>query len=253
MKFKKIRQILFVTITVINMLCIVVFGLGAIAVLYANYSSSSEGTIRFLDYSIYVTESQAEGSTFSSNTAVIVQNIDPSELTNGDLIICRELGNNGFFYPVSRIFVRATEEKPLTATVRIPEETDTLDINRDDILGKQIASSNLLGSFINHLKDPQQQRQLLLFFAGGGVILCVLLGFLYWISKWHERKIEYPKAMEKPSIDLFGMIEEQENVEFSDLPSNEIIEEKESGIEVPLSGFVKHSESQETKEEVSMK
>lgn len=244
MKLKKLRQILFGILTTINIVLIVLLCLAAAVVIYASHSAESGETPQFLGYSIYVTETEAEGS---PNTAVITQQKDPRELSYGDEIICREFSADGSFYPISCTFIRASDETPLTATVKRDGDITSIDINRDDILGQRVASSVLLGNIINALKNSENQKHALLIFGGGGIILCLLLSFFYWVLRHRQHKKECPAPIEGKSVDLFGLIEEQEGVNLSVLPDSS--DKAEEEIPVALDGW-KNQQSLPTQKEI---
>lgn len=224
MKFKKVRQLFFGFLTVINSILIVLLCLAAAVIIYARQSAASGETLQFFGYSVYVTSAD-------TSAAVVIQQKDPRELSYGAEIICRELSTDGTFYPISCTFLRASDETPLTATVLRHGDTEPIDINRDDILGQRVASSVLLGNAITALKNPENQKHALLLFGGGGVILCLLLGFIFWVLHRRHHKKECPAPIERKQVDLSGLIEEQEDVKLSVQP---IITDKKAEEAIPL-------------------
>lgn len=221
--------------TVTGVLCglaifaMVVLSVCAAFLLYAVSHSSGQGLSLF-GYTLFLNDRNTPLEGYSPGAAVVVQDIPHSSLQPGDYIVCRDIDIDNQFYPVIRILFAYDPKYPLTVTVETIGEGQILTVNRDDIIGKCVFSSSLLGKVLGKLQN-EEQRAGLLGIALGGIGLLFTINFLWYLFLRHRAKKKAARFLPPGEpVDILSLVEpeeaELEYVEPPAKPTNELFDEK---------------------------
>lgn len=209
MKFKRVKQC-FTGILAAVLILLTLSACAFSAFLWVGTANSQSGkSLQTLGYSVFLADESGFSGAFPPGSAVVVQRVAHEQLTAGDLVVCMELGTDGQYYPVTRLFSEFDENSPLSITVETLGDSEILTINRDDVVGKCIFSSQLLGTILSFFRNSEGSFSLpLILFVGClAVFFLCLIGYLILT---HRTKKQILSAWETKGDDLIMLVDEEE-------------------------------------------
>lgn len=207
MKFKRVKQC-FAGILAAVLILLTLSACAFSVLLWVGTANSQNGkSLQTLGYSVFLADESGFSGAFPPGAAVVVQRVAHEQLTVGDLVVCMELGTDGQYYPVTRLFSEFDENSPLSITVETLGDSEILTVNRDDVIGKCIFSSQLLGTILSFFRNSEGSFSLsLILFVG-----CLAVFFLCLINYLiltHRTKKQILAAWETKGDDLVMLVDE---------------------------------------------
>lgn len=210
MKQKRGRLIFFSSICG---LCIaLVFAAGAASIgLLLTIANTGEGqSLTALGFTVYRNDELNPMDGYEPGTAVVVQNVAHDSLKRGDLVVCRDLDINNQYYPVTRIFSSFEEDAPLTLTVETFGNNEIQTVNRDDVVGKCVFSSMLLGRVLALFQHADRGFPFMVLVIGCCAVIFLLCLLFYLILSHRARKSERGLLPEEEQHGLSILLEQED-------------------------------------------
>lgn len=191
-------------------LCIILvlaFTASVIFLLYGVSRSDRENGLSLFGYTVFLNDSSTPLDPYPPGEAVLVKDVPHESLSRGDRIICRTLDVNNEYYPAIRSVFLFSKDAPSTVLVRSFTENELIEVNRDDILGKCVSSSKVLGTVLKTIQDPDRRLSVfgLLF---GGLLALFFISLIGYLSLSGRRK-KKRKLSGDETLKIDDLIEEE--------------------------------------------
>lgn len=173
----------------------------------AAFKTGQGNSLNLLGYTVFINDQNKSVATYGPGTAIIVKDTPHDTLKPGDLIVCRDLDTKNQFYPVIRKVFSYDSSQPLSVTVESIEDEEILTVNRDDIIGKCIGSSDMLGKLLCFLQDQEKRERIFWIILAALVVLFTICFLWYLLLKRRaKRRASRHLTLEAPP-DLLKMVE----------------------------------------------